>query len=193
MQLLILGLLIFLSNHSIKMVAPQWRARFVENYGANTWKTLYSLFSLSGLLLIIYGYGLSRTEAVFLWNPPLWTRHIALVLTWLAFILLAAAAVKNNHIKQRLGHPMYAGIKIWAFAHLLANGRLSDVLLFAAFMVWAIAGFSISRRRDRRDGISRPDANIKGTLVTVAAGSMVWAVIVFGLHQWLIGVSPLPF
>lgn len=190
---LVLGLLLFLGNHSTRLVMPAWRSHFIETYGANTWKALYSLFSLAGLALIIFGYGQARTEQLALWNPSAWTRHAALLLTWIAFVLLAAASIKGSYFKQKLGHPMYAGVKLWAFAHLIANGRLCDVLLFGALLVWAITGFSISRRRDRREGVSYPVGNLPRTLLTVAAGSAAWAVFVFGLHRVLIGVSPLPF
>lgn len=190
---LVIGLLVFLGNHSTRLVIPAWRLRFIDTYGANTWKALYSLFSLAGLVLIVIGYGQARANPVFLWEPPVWTRHAALLLTWLAFVLLAAASIKGSHFKQKLGHPMYVGVKIWAFAHLIANGRLSDVLLFGALLVWAIAGFSISRRRDRRQGVSYPAGSLPRTLLTVAAGSVVWAVFAFWLHRLLVGVSPLPF
>lgn len=191
MPYLIAGLLLFITNHSIRLVAPGWRQRFIDNYGANTWKVLYSLFSLAGLALIVFGYGLSRDNPVFLWNPPLATRHAALLLNWIAFILLAAASIKGNHIKAALGHPMYAGIKIWAFAHLIANGRLGDVVLFTAFMLWAVAGFSLSRRRDRHTGVIHPAGKASRTMLTVVAGSVVWALFTFWLHRLLIGVPPL--
>src|SRR5690606_29044240 len=169
MLILLLGLVIFLTNHSIRLAAPLWRARFIDQYGANTWKALYSLFSLVGLVLIVYGYGASRADPVFLWNPPLATRHAALLLTWIAFILFAAAGIKGNHFKTWLGHPMYAGVKLWGFAHLVANGRLGDVLLFATFMLWGVAGFSLSRRRDRREGIRHPAGATSRTALTVVA------------------------
>lgn len=188
---LIAGLLLFIANHSIRLVAPGWRQRFIDNYGANTWKVLYSLFSLAGLGLIVFGYGATRDNPVFLWNPPLATRHVAILFTWIAFILLAASGIKGNHFKAKIGHPMYAGVKVWAFAHLIANGRLGDVVLFGAFMLWAVAGFSLSRRRDRREGISHPAGQLSRTVLTVLAGTVAWAVFTFWLHRVLIGVPPL--
>ena len=191
MLILILGLVIFLTNHLIRLVAPGWRARFIDQYGTNTWKLLYSLFSVVGLVLIVYGYGLSRADPVFVWNPPMATRHAALLLVWIAFVLLAAASIKGNHFKQKLGHPMYAGVKIWAFAHLIANGRLGDIVLFAAFMFWAVAGFAISRRRDRKAGLVPAEANMQKTVITLVAGTLAWALFTFWLHRLLIGVAPL--
>lgn len=191
MLILLLGLAIFLTNHSIRLAAPGWRARFIDQYGANTWKLLYSLFSVVGLVLIVYGYGESRANPVFVWNPPLATRHVAVLFAWISFVLLAAASIKGNHIKQKLGHPMYAGVKIWAFAHLIANGRLGDIVLFAALLAWAIVGFAVSRRRDRLAGVVPTEARMGQTLITLVAGTLAWAVFTFWLHRVLIGVPPL--
>src|SRR5690606_6525630 len=135
----------------------------------------------TGLVLIVYGYGASRADPVFVWNPPLATRHVAVLLAWIAFVLLAAASIKGNHFKQKLGHPMYAGVKIWAFAHLIANGRLGDIVLFAAFMAWAIAGFAISRRRDRAAGVLAAEARMSQTVITLVAGTLAWALFTFWL------------
>jgi len=191
MLILLLGLAIFLTNHSVRLVAPGWREGFIAEYGEKTWKLLYSVFSIAGLVLIVYGYGLSRSDPVFVWNPPLATRHVAALLVLLAFILLAAASIKGNHFKAKLGHPMYAGVKLWAFAHLIANGRLGDILLFGAFLAWAIAGFSINRRRDRLAGVAPVAANGKQTMIAVVAGTLAWAVFTFWLHRLLIGVPPI--
>jgi uncharacterized membrane protein len=189
--ILIVGLVLFVGAHSERLAIPAWRERFIELHGAKTWKLLVSLRSLIGLLLIVYGFGLSRADPVFLWNPPLWTRHLAMPLTLVTFILFAASHGPANHIKARIGHPMYAGVKIWAFAHLLANGRLGDVILFGTLLAWAIAGFAISRRRDRLAGVQYPAGVARNTAVAVIAGTVVWAVFAFWLHRVLIGVPPL--
>lgn len=191
MLLLIAGLLLFVGIHSSRIFADSWRKSFIDSYGEKTWKLVVTLLSVVGLVLIAYGYGLSRADPVFLWNPPLWTRHLALLFTWLAFILLAAAYVPHNHFKAKLGHPMYAGIKIWAFAHLLANGRLGDVLLFGVILIWAILGFTRSRKRDRREAVIYPSATLGKTFITVLAGSIVWLAFAFWLHVLLIGVPPI--
>jgi uncharacterized membrane protein len=190
MTFLVAGLVLFVGVHSVRLVAPQWRARFIATYGDKTWKLVYSVDSLLALALIVYGFGLSRADPVFLWNPPLWTRDVAIPLTLIAFILFAASGGPANHIKQKLGHPMYAGVKVWAFAHLLANGRLGDVLLFGTLLVWAIAGFAISRRRDRRAGITYPAGNLPNTVITLLIGCAVWLVFTYYLHGMLIGVQP---
>ncbi|MGV3591375.1 MAG: NnrU family protein [Gammaproteobacteria bacterium] len=188
---LIIGLWLFVGSHSEHLAFPRWRARFIAHRGEKMWKLFVSVRSLVGLVLIVYGYGLSRADPVFLWNPPVWTRHIALPLTLLAFILFAASKGPPNHIKQKIGHPMYAGVKVWALAHLLANGRLGDVLLFGTLLLWAVAGFAISRRRDRRSGVHYPAGVARNTVVAVILGSAVWALFAFWLHRVLIGVPPI--
>jgi uncharacterized membrane protein len=190
MSVLTLGLLLFLGTHSVRIVADDWRSRQLARLGAGKWKALYTLVSVIGFVLIIWGYGLARAHPVLLWSPPVWLRHFAILLTVPAFILLAAAYVPGNRIKARVGHPMVAGVKVWAFAHLLANGTLAAVVLFGAFLVWAIAMFASARRRDRRAGTVYPAGTLGRDGVTVIAGLVAWALFAFLLHQWLIGVRP---
>lgn len=190
MSFLVLGLLLFLGTHSIRLVADGWRTTQVGRLGLNRWKVLYSLASALGLGLIVWGYGLARAEPVALWAPPAWTRHLAALLTLPAFILIAAAYVPGSRIKAALGHPMVAGVKVWAVAHLFSNGNLADVLLFGAFLAWAVVDFSSARRRDRAAGVVyRPGSAARDGLV-VAAGTGAWALFAGLLHLWLIGVRP---
>lgn len=191
MIVLIIGLVLFIGIHSVRIFAEPAREKLIYRLGENGWKGIYSLISVLGFILIIWGYGLARSQPTILWSPPSWTAYIALLLTWFAFVLFPAAHIPFNHFKQRLGHPMYAGIKIWAFAHLISNGRLEDVVLFGVFMVWAILGFSAARKRDRRSGVTYPEGETKKTIVCVVAGTVVWALFAFVLHRWLIGVSPI--
>lgn len=190
MTYLVLGLLLFLGTHSIRIVADGWRATQVGRLGLIRWKGLYSLVSALGLGLIVWGYGLARAEPVALWAPPAWTRYLAALLTLPAFILIAAAYVPGSRIKAALGHPMVAGVKVWAVAHLFSNGNLADVLLFGAFLAWAVVDFSSARRRDRAAGVVyRPGSAARDGLV-VAAGTGAWALFAGFLHLWLIGVRP---
>jgi uncharacterized membrane protein len=190
MTALIVGLLIFLGTHSVRIFAEDWRARQIARLGEGKWKGLYSVVSAVGLVLIVLGFGLARSEPTFLWTPPLWTRHAAALLTVPAFILVAAAYVPGNRIKARLGHPMVAGVKVWAFAHLLANGTLAGVVLFGAFLAWAVADFASARRRDRRAGTVYPSGSLARDAVAAIVGLVAWAVFAFFLHGWLIGVRP---
>ena len=190
MKLLIAGLFVFLGVHSVRMVAEDWRHRVRARLGQGLWKGLYSLVSLAGLAMIAWGFDLAREHPVLLWMPPVWLRHAAALLTLLAFVLLAAAYVPGNGIKARLHHPMVLGVKSWALAHLLATGMLVHLLLFGSFLVWAIFNFSISRRRDRRDGVPYPAGRGAATVVTLVLGVAAWAAFAFGLHGLLIGIKP---
>jgi uncharacterized membrane protein len=193
MILLILGLVLFLGLHSVRLIAPAWRAHLIEEHGPAMFKLIYSVLAIVAIVLVVYGYGLSRANPVFLFEPPLWTRHLAILLTWLAFVLVAASHGPPNFFRARLGHPMYAGVKVWAFAHLLANGRLGDVLLFGGFLLWAVAGFAIRRRQDRAAGVAPAPATSRGTLGALIGGTVVWAVFAWWLHPLLIGVNPMAF
>ena len=187
---LIAGLLLFLGVHSTRLVADHWRSRTQARMGELPFKGLYSLLSLAGFVLLVWGYGVARQQPVVLWNPPTGMRHLAALLTLISFVLLAAAQVPGNRIKARLHHPMVLGTKVWALAHLLANGTLADVVLFGSFLAWAIVLFAASRRRDRREQTFYTAGTAGATVIAVAAGVIAWAVFAFWLHRVLIGVAP---
>ena len=190
MTMLILGLLIFLSLHSVRIFADDFRARAISRLGPNGWKGLYALVSIIGFVLIVWGFGLARQQPVLLYVPPASLRHANALFTLVAFILVVAAYVPHNHFKAKIGHPMLAGVKIWALGHLLATGFLHDVLLFGAFLVWAIALFVVSRRRDRRQGLVYPAGTLAGDVSVVILGGLVWAGFAFWAHAHWIGVNP---
>jgi uncharacterized membrane protein len=190
MTLLLLGLVLFLGVHSTRIVAEGWRAATIARVGEKPWKAIYSLLSIAGFVLLVIGYGAARQSPVVLFAPPVWTRHLAALLTIPAFVLLVAAYVPGNAIKRAIGHPMVAGVKVWALAHLLANGTLADVLLFGTFLAWAVLGFIAARRRDRAAGTTYPAGPGSRTAITVVVGLVAWAVFAFALHRPLIGVAP---
>lgn len=187
---LILGLVIFLGVHSVRTYADGWRAAQIARRGEGAWKGLYSLVSLIGLVLIVWGYGQARVHAVDIWNPPQWTHPVTAFLMLPAFILIVAAYVPGNHIKAAIGHPMLAGVKLWAFAHLLSNGRLGDILLFGAFLLWAAWTFVASRRRDRLAGTRYATGTVARDGITMVVGFAAWVLFALYLHLWLIGVRP---
>lgn len=191
MTVLILGLLIFLGIHSLRIFADDWRNRQRARFGELGWKGLYSLASIIGFGLIVYGFGLARQQPVLLYVPPLALRHLNALFTLLAFILVAAAYIPRNHLKAKFGHPMLLGVKVWAFGHLLATGMLHDVLLFGAFLLWAVLLFIVSRRRDRAAGTVYPAGTLQGDVLAVVVGIAAWAVFTLWLHLRLIGVSPM--
>jgi len=191
MNILILGLVLFLGIHSARIFADGTRTAFIAQRGANAWKGLYTVLSLAGFALIVWGFGQARLQPVLLWAaPPAWIKHVAALLTLISFVLVSAAYVPGNGIKARLHHPMTLGVKVWAFAHLIANNTLADLLLFGGFLVWSIVLFTTARRRDRAAGTLYPPGSAARTVLTVVVGTVLWAVFAFWAHGWLIGVRP---
>jgi len=190
MTYLLLGLILFLGVHSVRMLADGWRTRTRAAWGVPTWRAGYALLSLLGFALIVWGFGQVRQTPVQLWSPPVGLRHAAALLTFLAFVLLAAAYVPGNQIKARLHHPMVAAVKLWALAHLLANGNLGHLVLFGSFLVWAVFNFVAARKRDRREGTHYPAGQSGATGITVAIGLALWLAFTLWLHGLLIGVRP---
>jgi uncharacterized membrane protein len=192
MAALVLGLVLFLGLHSTRIFAEGWRTQTMESFGEKEYKLLYSVLSIAGFALLVWGYGLARQNPVILWNqPPVWTRHLASLLTLLAFVLLVAAYVPGNAIKARLRHPMILGVKVWALAHLIANNTLADLLLFGSFLVWAALDYRAARRRERTLATVIDPGPISRTIITVVVGVLAWAVFAMWAHRVLIGVSPL--
>jgi uncharacterized membrane protein len=200
MLLLLLGLVLFLGAHSVRIVADGWRASTIATIGEKPWKGAYSLVSIAGFVLIVVGFSLVRQQGPhLLWGaPPVWTRHLAALLTLFAFILVAAAYVPGNAIKLAVRDPMVLGVAVWAFAHLLANNTEVDILLFGAFLAWAIADYvSAQKRRRTEAGASANPASVgpkevsgTKTVATIVVGAVAWAVFAFWLHGWWIGVRP---
>jgi uncharacterized membrane protein len=190
MPVLILGLVLFLGMHSLRIFADGWRARQIARLGEKKWKGLFALTSLIGFALICWGFGLARHHPVLLYTPLPWLVRLNVLFTLVAFVLFVAARVPRNGIRARLHHPQVLAVKVWAFGHLLATGMLHDVVLFGAFLLWAVVLFAASRRRDRREGTVYPPGTAKGTIIAVVAGVVSWALFAFWLHALLIGVKP---
>lgn len=191
MTLLIAGLILFLGAHSIRICANGWRSRQIARFGATAWKIGYSAVSLIGLGLIILGFGQARQAPVLLWTPPAGMPHLTALLVLLAFILIAAAYVPRNHIKARLHHPMLLGVQAWALGHLLANGELAGIILFASFLVWALLDLKAARRRDRDQETRYAAGALPGTMFSLVAGVLIWLGFLVKLHGVLIGVPVL--
>jgi uncharacterized membrane protein len=190
MTYLMLGLVVFLGVHSVRIVAEDWRTATRARMGENAYKGVYSLLSLAGFALIVWGFGVARETPVLLWNPPVGMRHAASLLTLVAFVLLAAAYVPRNAIKARVHHPMVLGVKSWALAHLLATGGLAQLMMFGSFLVWGVLLYITSRRRDRVLGTQYPAGTALGTAMTVLIGLVAWAAFAFKLHGLLMGIRP---
>ena len=192
MLLLVLGLVLFLGVHSTHIFADGWRTSMIQRLGEKPWKGLYAVASIVGFVLIVYGYGLARQNPVVLWpQPPVAMRHIAALLTLVAFVLFFAPYVPRNHFKAKLRHPQVVGVKVWAFAHLLANNTLADLLLFGGFLLWAVLSFRAARQRERTLATLPPAGTPLGTALTAAIGIAAWVAFAFFLHTRWIGVAPM--
>lgn len=192
MAILLAGLLLFLGIHSVAIVAPDWRAARIARQGPGRWKALYSVVAGIGLVLLIVGYGSARGEPVLLYTPPSMLRHLALLVMVPVFPLLLAAYLPGR-IRAATRHPMLLAVKLWAVAHLMANGTLADVLLFGGFLVWAIADRIAVKRRPAADAHAAPaaPAGPANDAIAVLGGLALYALFLFGGHRWLFGVSPL--
>ena len=186
MSYLIIGLLLFLGVHSVAIVAPAWRDRMQARLGEGKWKGIYSLASIVGFLLLIYGYGQARQDPVVLYAPAPWTRHLAALLMLPVFPLLFAAYLPGR-IKAALKHPMLVAVKLWAVAHLIANGMLADLLLFGGFLAWAVADRISFKRRPPKAVPGAPPSPANDA-IAVVAGLATYVVFVLWLHLKLIGV-----
>jgi uncharacterized membrane protein len=190
---LILGLALFLGVHSVSIVSPQGRHALAQRMGEGGFKGLYTLVSLAGFALIVWGYGQAREAPVLLYTLPTGMRHLAALLMLPVFVLLFAAYLPGR-IQRAAKHPMLLAVKFWALAHLLANGTLADVLLFGGFLAWAVAD-RISVKRRAAAGLLRSAPTRAGgpvnDAIALVGGLAVYAVFVLWAHAWLFGVRPM--
>jgi len=185
---LIAGLVVFLGIHSVRIVAPGFRDSMVAARGENAWKGIYSVIALAGLLLVIWGYGQARPDAAFLYEPPVFVKHIVTLLMLIAMILLVAAYLPTGHIKKRVKHPMLTAVKVWAFAHILANGDLATLVLAGAFLAWAVIDrISLKRRGDP----VFETVSVRNDAIAVVVGTAITIWFIMQLHAFLFGVSPI--
>jgi uncharacterized membrane protein len=148
--------------------------------------------SIVGFGLMLWGFSLARQDSVVPWPaPPVWVRHVTALLVLVAFVLLVAAYVPGNQLKAWVHHPMVLGVKLWAFAHLVANNTLADAVLFGAFLLWAVLDFRAARKRDRVNGTVYPPGKASRTVATVVVGLVAWAVFAFWVHAHWLGIAPL--
>ncbi len=188
MSLLILGLVLFLGIHSIRIVAEPARNGLVSSMGLWPYKGVYSLIALLGLVLIVIGYGQARLDPVLLYQPPAFLRHVNMLLMLIVFPALLAAYFPGR-IQSALKHPMLIAVKAWALGHLLVNGMAHDVLLFGGFLVWAVADRISIKRRTAPGSAPQLPATALNDLIVVVGGLGLYLAFAFWLHPILFGVS----
>lgn len=193
MAVLILGLVLFLGVHSTRILADNWRTAVVAKIGLLPWKALYAVASIVGFVVLVVGFRMARADTTVLWESPNWMKHVTAVLMMVAFVFFVAAYIPHNWFKYKFHHPQVLSVKIWALAHLLKVGVTADVVLFGAFLLWAVLAFRAVRQRDRVNATVYKPANAIGTTMTVAAGLVGWSIFALLLHGPLIGVRPLGY
>ena len=192
MALFLSGLVSFFGPHFFSAVRSRGEGQDLrKRLGEGPYMGRYSVLSLVGFVMIIYGYGATRGAGL-LYGPPTWLAHINLLLTIPAFILLVASQIPAGYIKKSTKHPMLLAVKLWAFGHLLANGELNSVLLFGSFLAYAVFDrIMVKRRGDNGPG---PDValNPMMDMISVVVGAGAWAAIAIWLHPILFGVYAIP-
>jgi uncharacterized membrane protein len=158
----------------------------VARIGEPKFQGIYSLVAMAGFALIVWGYGLARQAPVVLYFPPVWMRHLALLIMAPVFPLLLATYLPGR-IRSAANHPMLAAVTLWAAAHLLANGTLADVILFGSFLVWSVADRISMKWRERRPVPGAPPSK-QNDLIALVAGLAIYVGFLLWLHRWTIGV-----
>lgn len=184
MALFLSGLAIFFGSHLFTALARGPREALVKKLGAGPYKGLYSLVSLAGFALIVVGW--RGADASTVYAPPEGGRHIAYLLTLFAFVMLAAAYAPAGKIAAAIKHPMLAGVKAWAFAHLLVNGELRSVILFGAFLAYGVIDRIAVKRRGDNGPAPGPWRN---DVIAVVAGVAAWLAVYLFLHPYIAGVA----
>lgn len=189
MTTMIVGLIVFLGSHLLPCF-PKAQAALKARLGEMPYKGVYSIVALVGIVLVVIGYGDWREAgAAQLWVPPVWLRHLSLLIMLPVFPLLVAAYTPAGRIKPAVKHPMILAVKVWAFAHLLANGDAASLVLFGGFLAWGVIDRISLKRREAAGYVRTAEPGpIANDIVPVAIGLVVYGLFVWKLHQWLIGV-----
>jgi uncharacterized membrane protein len=189
---LIAGLILFLGIHLARVVAPELRANTIATRGNGLWQGIYTAASLVGLGLIVWFYSEAVANGPYLYEPPVWMKHINALLMLFAAISMGVYAFPAGRLKAILKHPMLLAVKIWALGHLLANGSLAAILLFGSFLAWAVVVRISLKKREQRGEAKLPVAgDVKWDVFAILTGLALYALFMGGLHLWLFGVSPI--
>jgi uncharacterized membrane protein len=187
LSLLIFGLIVFLGAH-VFVTRRSLRAATIQHLGEGPYKLQFSVVSLIGLMLIGWGFSMYRAHGwVDVWYPPIWTKHLAAALVWPAIVCVVAAYIPGR-IKTTLKHPMLVGVKLWATAHLIANGDLGSIVLFGSVLAWAVYARITLKRRTDPSGLPIPNGGVRNDIIAVVVGTLVYVALGMWFHPWVIGV-----
>jgi len=186
MTYLILGLVLFISIHLTRILAPQLRDGAIAKMGDGPWKGVYSIISILGIYVMTLGFGSVKLDYPELYDPPAFLKHIMMLLVLISFILMAAGNLKAGYIQAKVKHPMLIAFKTWAFAHLLVNGDMASVILFGSLLAWAVFTLIAVKKRGGEPPVA---TSFMPDIISVVIGVVAWFVFAVYLHPWLIGVS----
>ncbi len=187
LALLIAGLALFLGMHTVTALRDT-RAGLVARLGEGGYKIVYSLVSVAGVLIAAYGFSLYRAGGwIDIWYPPAWTRHLTVLLVWPSIIMIAAA-YSPGRIKAALKHPMLAGVKLWAAAHLISNGDLGSIVLFGSVLAWAVFDRISLKRRTDGGAPAIVQGGLRNDAIAIAAGTIAYLLLGWLFHPYVIGV-----
>ena len=193
MVMLIIAVLLFTGTHLVHAFAPGFRQSMIDRIGEKPWRGLFSLVALAEFVFLVFAFGQARQSGVVLYTPPFWMAHITILLMLIAMICLSASFFPPGKIARIAKHPMVLSVKIWALAHLLANGEAASVILFAGILIWAVI-LRISLARRERAGLltRKPFVSARYDAYAFILGIVLWGLFIWKLHVWLIGV-PIQF
>jgi uncharacterized membrane protein len=187
LTVLIIGLVVFLGSH-VFVTQRKARAALIARIGEMPYKGLFALVSILGLVLIVWGFAQYRTDGyIQVWAPPIWMRHVTVALVWPAVILVTAAYIPGD-IKRTLKHPMLVGVKLWAFAHLLSNGDLGGIILFASILAWAVYDRITLKRRTDAGAPPIPLGGRRNDIIAVVVGTILYLALGLVFHPLAIGL-----
>ena len=187
LAILILGLVVFIATH-VFVTRRKARAALIARIGRPAYRGLFSLVALVALALIVWGFGrYMHTGYTQIWTPPAWMHHVTVALVWPAIILVTAAYIRGN-IYRRLKHPLLAGVKLWALAHLLSNGDLGGIILFGSILAWAVYDRISLKHRTDPDGLAIPIGGGRNDVIAVVVGTLLYLALGFLFHPLFIGI-----
>ncbi len=193
MTLLVAGLILFIATHLIRPFAPGLRTAAIARLGKPGWMAVHGIVSLASLAMIVCGFVAARNAGgEMLYTPPAFMKHITMLLMLISSICFVAGFLPAGHIRTRLKFPILVSIKTWALAHLLSNGETYSVLLFVVILAWAVVlRISLKKRIASGETLLPVFASARYDAIAVVVGLVLYLAIVFRLHAWLIGVSPM--
>ena len=184
---MILGLAAFLGGHAFVTFRAE-RAAAIKRIGEGPYKGIFALISLAGIVLISYGFAQYREAGLIeVWHPLAWTRHLTVALMWPAVICVVAAYIRGD-IQRVLKHPMLVGVKLWALAHLIANGDLGGIILFGSILAWAVFDRITLKRRSDPGAPAIPGGGRGNDIIAVVVGTLLYLALGFWFHPYLIGL-----